>query len=45
MLNKGPSIVPAVRLRNGVLARMAAHQTKKRTALRKLAIAQGIYNR
>ena len=43
MLNKGPYIVPAVRLLNGVLERMAAHQTKKRTMLRKLAISQGIY--
>ena len=44
MLNKGPYIVPAVRLLNGVLERMAAHQTKKRTMLRKLAISQGIYS-
>lgn len=43
MLNKGPYIVPAVRLLNGVLERMSAHQTKKRTMLRKLAISQGIY--
>ncbi len=40
MLNKGAYIVPAVRLLNGVLERMNAHQTKKRSMLRKLAVSQ-----
>lgn len=40
MLNKGPYIVPAVHLLNNVLERMAAHQDKKRSMLRRLAISQ-----
>jgi len=36
MLNKGPFILDAVRILNGVLSRMQAHQSKKRTLLRKL---------
>lgn len=40
MLNKGPYIVDAVRFLNGVLERMAAHQTKKRSRLRRLSVSQ-----
>lgn len=40
MLNKGPYIVPAVQLLNNVLERMEAHQDKKRSMLRRLAISQ-----
>lgn len=40
MLNKGPYIVPAVQLLNNVLERMDAHQDKKRSRLRRLAISQ-----
>jgi len=40
MLNKGAYIVPAVRLLNGVLERMSAHQAKKRSMLRKLSVSQ-----
>ena len=40
MLNKGAYIVPAVRLLNGVLERMSAHQAKKQSMLRKLSVSQ-----
>ena len=36
MLNKGPHIVDAMRTLNGILRRMQAHQSKKRTLLRAL---------
>jgi pyruvate kinase len=39
MLNKGPYIVEAVRALDGILRRMQAHQTKKRSMLRKLRAA------
>jgi pyruvate kinase len=40
MLNKGPYIVDAVRFLNGVLERMAAHRSKRRSMLRKLAVSE-----
>lgn len=40
MLNKGPYIVDAVHFLNGVLERMAAHHSKRRTMLRKLSVSQ-----
>jgi pyruvate kinase len=40
MLNKGPYIVDAVRFLSGVLERMAAHRSKRRSMLRKLAVSQ-----
>ncbi|MCS6773609.1 MAG: pyruvate kinase [Anaerolineae bacterium] len=40
MLNKGPYIVEATRFLSGILERMAAHQSKKRSRLRKLSIAR-----
>ncbi len=40
MLNKGDYVIEAVHFLSGVLERMAAHQTKKRSRLRRLAIAQ-----
>ncbi|MCS7089094.1 MAG: pyruvate kinase [Thermoflexales bacterium] len=39
MLNKGPYIVEATRFLSNVLERMAAHQSKKRSRLRRLSIA------
>ncbi len=42
MLNKGPYIGEAVQFLNGVLERMDAHQSKKRTMLRRLAISQSV---
>jgi pyruvate kinase len=39
MLNKGPYIVEAVRFLNGLLERMAAHQSKKRARLRRLSVS------
>lgn len=39
MLNKGPYIVPTVQFLSGVLERMDAHQSKKRSMLRKLSIS------
>jgi len=39
MLNKGPYMVEAVEFLDGVLRRMQAHQHKKRTMLRRLAVA------
>lgn len=39
MLNKGPYIVPAVQFLGGILERMNAHQSKKRSMLRKLSIS------
>jgi len=40
MLNKGPFIVGTVRFLNSVLERMAAHQTKKRSMLRRLSVSK-----
>ena len=37
MLNKGPCILEALRILNGILCRMQGHQDKKRTLLRRLA--------
>jgi pyruvate kinase len=39
MLNKGPHITDAVRFLSGVLQRMADHQDKKRSMLRRLSIS------
>ena len=39
MLNKGPHIVTAVQLLDGILRRMQAHQSKKRAMLRALKLA------
>ena len=41
MLNKGPSIVEAVRVLADILGRMAAHQDKKRSLLRRLRSFEG----
>jgi pyruvate kinase len=40
MLNKGPYIVEAVRFLNGLLERMAAHQSKKRPRFRRLSVSE-----
>ena len=40
MLNKGPYIVQTVSFLDGLLERMAAHQTKKRSLLRRLSVSQ-----
>ena len=40
MLNKGEHVVEAVRFLDNVLHRMQAHQSKKRSMLRRLAVAQ-----
>lgn len=39
MLNKGPYIVSTVQFLNGILERMTAHQSKKRSMLRKLSVS------
>jgi pyruvate kinase len=39
MLNKGPHVVTAVRMLDGILRRMQAHQFKKRSMLRELNLA------
>lgn len=39
MLNKGAYIIPAVQFLNGILERMDAHQSKKRSMLRRLAVS------
>ena len=39
MLNKWPFIVETVHFLNGVLERMDAHQVKRRTMMRRLAIS------
>jgi pyruvate kinase len=39
MLNKGPYIIPTVEFLNGILERMDAHQSKKRSMLRKLSVS------
>jgi pyruvate kinase len=40
MLNKGPHIVEAVRTLDDILKRMQGHQSKKRTLLRLLHVAE-----
>jgi pyruvate kinase len=40
MLNKGEHVVEAVRFLDNVLHRMQAHQSKKRSMMRRLAVAQ-----
>jgi pyruvate kinase len=40
MLNKGPYTVQAVRVLSDILARMEAHQEKKRAMLRPLHVAE-----
>ena len=40
MLNKGPHIIDAARVLDDILRRMAQHQTKKRSMLRPLALAE-----
>jgi pyruvate kinase len=40
MLNKGPYVVEAVRALDNILRRMQAHQTKKKSMLRSLRIAE-----
>jgi pyruvate kinase len=40
MLNKGPYIDEAVRFLAGVLERMEAHQSKRRSMMRRLAISR-----
>jgi pyruvate kinase len=40
MLNKGPHVVEAVRALDDILKRMQAHQSKKRTLLRPLHVAE-----
>jgi pyruvate kinase len=40
MLNKGEHILAAVRFLDHVLHRMENHQSKKRSMLRRLAVAQ-----
>lgn len=42
MLNKGPYITDTVRFLSDVLNRMAAHQSKKRTLLRRLHVSDAI---
>lgn len=40
MLNKGPFIVEAVRALDNILRRMMAHQSKKRSMLRRLSVSE-----
>ena len=42
MLNKGPYVVTAVRVLDGILRRMQAHQAKKRSMLRELHLAHAL---
>ncbi len=42
MLNKGPHVVTAVRMLDGILRRMQAHQFKKRAMLRELNLAHSL---
>jgi len=39
MLNKGPHIVEAVRVLDDIVHRMEAHQSKKKSMLRRLGLA------
>jgi len=43
MLNKGPQVVAAVRVLDGILHRMQGHQSKKQSMMRELRLAQGAY--
>jgi pyruvate kinase len=43
MLNKGPHIVDATKALGNILGRMQDHQTKKRSLLRKLALAEKFF--
>ncbi len=40
MLNKGSHIVETVRFLSGILERMDAHQSKRRTMMRRLSISE-----
>jgi pyruvate kinase len=40
MLNKGPYILPTIRVLDDILRRMQEHQSKKKTLLRKLKLAE-----
>jgi pyruvate kinase len=40
MLNKGPYIVETVHFLNGILERMDAHQSKRRTMMRRLSVSE-----
>jgi pyruvate kinase len=40
MLNKGPHIVPAIRMLDGILKRMQEHQHKKTSMLRGLHVSE-----
>ena len=42
MLNKGPHVVTALRMLDGILRRMQAHQFKKRAMLRELNLAHSL---
>ena len=42
MLNKGPHIVTAMRVLDGIPRRMQVHQAKKRAMLRELHLAHGL---
>jgi pyruvate kinase len=42
MLNKGPHVVTAVRMLDGILRRMQSHQFKKRAMLRELNLAHSL---
>jgi len=44
MLNKGPYVVEAVRTLDDILKRMETHQTKKRSMLRRLRLAETFFN-
>ena len=39
MLNKGPHLVEALHVLDDILRRMQSHQSKKRSMLRRLALA------
>ena len=43
MLNKGPHIVEAARALGDILSRMQDHQTKKRSLLRRLRLAEHFF--
>jgi pyruvate kinase len=43
MLNKGPQVVAAVKVLDGILHRMQGHQSKKQSMMRELRLAQGAY--
>jgi pyruvate kinase len=42
MLNKGPHVISAVQVLDGILGRMQEHQAKKRAMLRHLRLADGL---